>query len=128
MQRKARVALISSLMLVFSTTLMVEAATIRVRCEQRGVRRAIISVDGKDLARGEYMALVMSGGNIAASELQPSVGDEVEVDFASNRNDITAGATPVARDFIQDGQVTGKIVNALGYTVITDTVNCRRRN
>ncbi len=103
------------------------AATIRVQCEQRGDQRSKISVDGNNLAAGTYTAQVVSGINMAASAGQAAVGDEAEFDFDSNRNDQAAGATPIAPGFIQGGKVTGKIVNANGATVISDTVNCRVR-
>ncbi len=104
------------------------AATIRVQCEQRGTARARVSVDGNNLAAGSYRAIVVSGANSAQSIAQAAVGDEVEFDFDSNPADIAAGATAIAPTFIQGRQVVGKIVNAQGSTVISDTVSCRVRN
>lgn len=102
------------------------AATIRVQCEQRA-GRSKISVDGNNLAAGSYRAQVVSGGNSAQSPAQVAVGDEAEFDFDSNPADIAAGATAISSTFIQNGQVTGKIVNSTGATVISDTVSCRVR-
>jgi hypothetical protein len=104
-----------------------QAASIRVTCEKRG-DRSVVSVDGKNLARGTYSAQVVSAGNAAASRTQAAVGDEVEFDFSSQPNDIAAGATAVAPNFIVSGSATGKIVDASGNTVIADTVACRVRN
>ena len=103
------------------------AAAIRVRCEQRS-DRAKVSVDGKDLAVDDYQAQIMSGTNSITTELQASVGDEVEFDFDSDPDDIADGATAIAANFIQGGQVTGKILDPEGATVIADTVRCRVRN
>ena len=62
--------------------------TIRVQCEQRGVERAKISVDGDNLASiaGQYRAqvLLVSGLGSATSAGATLVGDEVEFDFDSN--------------------------------------------
>lgn len=55
------------------------------------------------------------------------MGDEVECDFASNAGDIAAGATQIAANFIQGGSVTGKLIDAAGFTVASDTVSCRVR-
>lgn len=102
------------------------AATIRVQCEQRG-DRSVISVDGKNLVRGSYRAVAVSGANMAQSAAKASVGDEAEFDFSSQPNDIAAGATAIAASFIVGGSATGKIVDASGNTVIADTVACRVR-
>jgi hypothetical protein len=106
---------------------VVDAATIRVRCEQRP-GRAKISVDGNELRPGRYRARVQSGTRTRTSTLQATVGDEIEFDFDSASDDIAEGAIPIAANFIQGGQVTGKILNEAGRTVISDTENCRRRN
>jgi hypothetical protein len=103
------------------------AATIRVQCEQRGTSRSKISVDGNNLPAGTYRAQIMSGSNAAQTNAQAAIGDEVEFDFDSAPNDIAQGATAVTPSFIQKGQVTGKIVDATGATVISDTVTCRVR-
>ncbi len=103
------------------------AATIRVQCEQRA-GRSKISVDGKNLPAGTYAAEAMSGNNVARAPAQAAAGDEAEFDFDSNQNDVRAGATAIASNFIQGGQVTGKILNSQGATVISDTVSCRVRN
>jgi hypothetical protein len=108
------------------------AATIRVQCEQRGVQRSQISVDGKGLAMlpvGQmYSAQVVSGGNTATAPGEPLIRNEVEFDFDSDHGDIAAGATAIAPDFIVGGSVTGKILAPDGSTVISDTVACRVRS
>jgi hypothetical protein len=103
------------------------AATIRVQCEQRGTERAKVSVDGKNLARGSYSAVIVSGANMAAAPAKAAVGDEAQFDFDSNPADIAAGATAIAATFIVNGSLTGKIVDTSGNTVIADTVACRVR-
>ena len=101
--------------------------TIRVRCERRGTRRSKASVDGNNLASGSYRARLTSGANTATSPARNTVGDEVEFDFDSNRNDIAEGATPIARNFIQGDKATGELLNANGQVVASATVACEVR-
>lgn len=116
---------VSCLIVLLVTALAAEAATIRVRCEKRS-DRSKISVDGKDLTPGSYAAMVVSGSNEATSTLQGAVGDEAGFDFDSAPDDVAAGATEIGVDFIQGGQVTGKILDEAGMTVISDPdVNCK---
>jgi hypothetical protein len=99
------------------------SGSVRVRCERRS-DRSKVSVDGNDLRAGSYSARVISGANAASSGLQATVGDEVEFDFDSAPDDIAAGATAIAPDFIQGGQVTGQILDAGGAVVAESTVPC----
>lgn len=101
--------------------------TIRVRCERRGTRRSKASIDGNNLAAGSYRARLTSGVNSVTSPARNTVGDEVEFDFDSNRNDIAEGATPIARDFIQGGRATGELLNSGGQVVASATVACEVR-
>ena len=94
-----------------------------MKCD-RSATRSKISVDGDGLATGSYRALVISGANSKTSAARPTVGDEAEFDFDSNPADIAAGATAIPRTFIQ-GPVTGKILNARGAVVASDTAACR---
>ena len=99
---------------------------ITVSCEKRS-SRSRISVDGRNLPSGSYTARVTSGANSKLSPARPTVGDEVEFDFDSNPNDIAAGATPLAGNFIQVAatpDVRGEILNAAGAVVRTLGVNC----
>lgn len=102
---------------------------LRVSCERRS-NRSKISVDGNNLARGSYRARVTSGGNSVTSAAKKTVGDEVEFDFDSNRNDIAAGATAIPASFIvavNGPDVTGDLLNAGGQVVQTLSVACRIR-
>ena len=113
------------------TAFDVSAASIRVECEQRGVQRSTISVDGKNLpalAAGQYSAQAVSGPNTARTGGLPLVLGEVEADFDSDRGDIAEGATAISGNFIVNGSVTGKILLPDGTTLIADTVACRVRN
>jgi len=103
------------------------AATIKVTCEVRP-SRSKISVDGNNLPAGTYTTVALSGGNMATSQPEPAQGDEVETDYDSRPGDIKAGAIAIPPTFIVNGSVTGKIVNATGHTVISDTVACRVRS
>ena len=98
-----------------------------MRCRLEGTSRSKISVDGRNLAAGSYRARVTSGTNTALSGAMRTVGDEVEFDFDSNRGDIAAGATPISRTFIQGGRVTGRILNAGGAVVRSQTAQCEVR-
>lgn len=106
------------------------AATIRVQCEKR-TNRAKASVDGKGLAAGAYTAQIVSGAQTAQSLPETAQRGEVEFDFKSNKsneveNEPGESVTTVPADFIaDDGQLTGKILDASGATVASDTVACR---
>lgn len=102
------------------------AATIRVTCEVRN-GRSKASVDGSALGAGSFTTQILSGSNLAMSPVQVAVGGDIETDFASNPGDIAGGATPISPTFIVGGQVTGKVIDASGNTVISDTVACRVR-
>ena len=85
------------------------AQEVRVRCEQRldkdGVaERTKISVDARDLADGTYTVTVSSASMVSVGGLAP-FGDEIEVDFDSNPDDVAAGATAIGPDFVKDGSV-----------------------
>src|SRR5262245_45832720 len=101
------------------------AGVVRVRCEQRS-DRSKVSVDGNNLVPGTYSARIMAGANTAMSGAQGTNGDEVEFDFDSERDDVQAGATAIAADFLQGmpPQVTGQILDASGAVVVQATVSC----
>ena len=103
-----------------------DASSVRVRCETR-TSRSQISVDGRTLPRGTYTARVTSGANTAVSPAEAAVGGEVEMDFDSDRANIAAGATRIAKAFITNGRVRGEIVAANGTVVASATVACRVR-
>jgi hypothetical protein len=110
-----------------STTLPATAIA-RVVCEKRA-DRSRASVDGNNLASGTYSARLISGTNVATSNLAPTVGDEVEFDFDSSPDDIAAGATAIAADFIQGAppQVTGEILDGAQNIVASATVICEQQ-
>jgi hypothetical protein len=102
------------------------SASLRVRCEVRS-DRSRASVDGSNLPSGNYSAMLISGTNSAQSPLEHTVGDEVEFDFDSNRRDVRQGATEISKNFIVNGQATGKLLDANGNVVASKTVDCRKR-
>ena len=104
------------------------AATIKVTCEARGTTRSKVSVDAKGLAAGTYTTVAVSGGNMATSQPEAAVAGEVETDYDSRPADVKAGATAIPPTFITGGSVTGKIVDATGHTLISDTAACRMRS
>lgn len=93
-----------------------EGRKISVSCKQRQ-DRSKVSVEGKNLAAGEYSAEIASGANTASSPLKRTSDDEVEFDFDSDPGHIAEGATAIAPDFIQ-GTVSAKIRDAGGETVV----------
>lgn len=104
-------------------------APITVSCEKRSTRSSI-SVDGRNLRTGSYTARVTSGAHVRTSAAKRTVGDEVEFDFDSNRNDIAAGATAIPANFIlvsATPDVRGEILNAAGAVVRTLGVSCTVR-
>lgn len=101
-------------------------ADIRVRCETRD-DRSRASVKARDLVPGDYQVEIMSGTNTATTDLLASIGDEVEASFDSDADDILSGDDPISSNFIQGGQVTGKILDDGGFVMDSDTVNCRAK-
>ena len=112
--------------LLSTVSFSVAAQSLRVKCETRS-NRSKASVDGSNLASGQYSAVLTSGANTAQSPLAATRGDEVEFDFDSNSRDIRQGATAIASNFIVDRTVTGKLLDASGNVVITKTASCRRK-
>jgi hypothetical protein len=107
------------------------SATLRVRCERRS-SRSKISVDGNDLTprNGRFRARVRAAGGTVTTTAKRAVGDEVEFDFDSNRNDIAAGATRIPATFIRarsGPDVVGQILNAQGVVVASRGVECSVR-
>jgi hypothetical protein len=103
------------------------AADVQVTCEKRA-NRSRASVDGNNLRSGSYRAVLKSGDQTARTPFDQTVGDEVQFDFDSNRNDIAAGATPIPASFIVDGRVRGYLVNSSNQRVTPIvTAICRVR-
>jgi hypothetical protein len=117
----ASIAVLSTLALA---TVAAQAQSIRVRCDTFP-NRSRASVDGSALAAGEYSAVLTSGANTAQSPLDTAVAGEVQFDFDSNPKDVAAGATKIDRHFIVSGRVTGKLLDASGTVVATQTRTCR---
>ncbi len=104
------------------------ANNILVSCELRS-DRSKISVDGKNLAVGDYSSTVTSGSVSVSSPVKSSVGDEVEFDYDSSPDDIAAGATEIGADFIQNGAVDADIIDASDNVVASvSNVMCSIRD
>jgi hypothetical protein len=119
---------LAAILAVFVTSLPIadaNAADIRVTCEKRA-DRSKVSVDGSNLAAGNYIAKIISGSNTKKSAPKATTGDEVGFDFDSDPANVAAGATSIGRGFIQ-GQVTGQLINEQGFTVAQSTRTCRLR-
>ena len=107
------------------------AGTLRLRCERRS-GRSKISVDGNNLSprNGSFRARVRAAGGSVVAAAKRAVGDEVEFDFDSNRNDIAAGATRISATFISrrsGPDVVGEILNSQGSVVARQGVECSFR-
>jgi hypothetical protein len=102
------------------------AQALVVKCETRS-NRSKASVDGNNLASGNYSAVLISGSNTAQSPLAATKGDEVGFDFDSNAKDVRKGAVAIAPDFIVGKSVTGQLLDAAGNLVIQRTATCRAR-
>lgn len=111
-----------------TTTTLPPQPLLVLTCERRS-NRSRASVNGKNLASGQYRARITSGANQASSGLAPTVGDEVEFDFDSDPGDIAAGATPIAPNFLQGTppQMTGELLDAGGAVVASGVATCRQR-
>ncbi len=105
-----------------------DTTKILVSCEKRP-GRSKISVDGKNLAAGDYSSTVTSGTESISSLVKSTVGDEVEFDYDSSAGDIAEGATVISADFIQNGTVDAEIIDS-GSNVVVSVKNvvCSIRN
>lgn len=102
------------------------AASVRVTCEVRS-NRSKISVDGRGLAPGAYTTEAMSGNSLAEAGPVTARRGQIETDYDSDAGDIGEGATPIAPNFIDGARVTGKVIDAGGFTVAESTAVCRVR-
>jgi len=103
-------------------------ATVVVTCEKRS-SRSRASINGNNLATGNYTARLISGANEASAPLAATVGDEVGFDFDSDPGDIAAGATAIAAGFLEGSpaQATGQLIDSGGSVVAAATVTCQMK-
>lgn len=101
-------------------------ADIRVKCERKGNRSSVVSVDGKNLGADGFTAEIDSGSNTSSAAPKSAVAGEVGFDFSSKPKDVAAGATAISANFIQGGKVTASILKD-GFVVNSFTANCRVR-
>ena len=100
-----------------------------LKCEKRNSpARSTISVKAEGLVPSTiYTVDVSSGLNSASVTGTADLFGDIEVDLDSNRNDILAGATALAPNFIV-GDVTAKVIKQLGGDVVVNlTAICRIR-
>ncbi|MBN8558741.1 MAG: hypothetical protein J0L74_13895 [Burkholderiales bacterium] len=116
--------------LVVGAAFTAQAAELRVTCEKRA-SRSKASVDGSDLAAGQYRAVLRSGTNVARSGWQAAVGDEAQFDFDSRPADIAEGATATIGGALGYANTNGIIgagvptlpANSVAHLVFGDTDN-----
>jgi hypothetical protein len=101
---------------------------IAVECERRA-DRSRASVNGKNLAAGSSRARLTSGGHTTMSALAAAAGDEIELDFDSQPDDIVSGATAIPAGFLQGTppQATGEILDAANVVVLAATATCTEK-
>jgi hypothetical protein len=101
------------------------ASDLFVKCEVRS-DRSKGSIEGKNLAAGEYYAVLSSGENSITSQTRSNTGDEVEFDFDSDSDDIAEGAEAIDANFIAGNSVLGEIFNATNdELVVSESASCR---
>jgi hypothetical protein len=104
------------------------ASNLFVNCEVRS-DRSKGSIDGKNLAAGEYYAVLSSGENSLTSQVKSNTGDEVEFDFDSDPDDIAEGAEAIDSTFIEGNSVIGEIFDATtDELVLSESASCRVRD
>jgi hypothetical protein len=87
-------------------------------------QRSKVSVQTEDLTPGAlYTATIKSGNKFRRSTIAADPFGKVEYDFDSNRNDILAGATPIASNFISE-RVTAIVTDAMGVRVNAGSLVC----
>ncbi len=89
----------------------VNAASISIKCETRGISRSKVSVDGGGLT-GTFYAIVYSPPGTAVKSKyfkKSDVNHDVEFDFDSNPSDVADGATKILPTFIKNRTVYGYI-------------------
>lgn len=128
MKTKTRVLTLTSCAALFSLSVTTASAGDFLKCEKRSSpERSKISVEAGDLTPGAlYTATVSSGGNVAMATVAADPGGDARYDFDSNANDVFAGATNIASNFI-NGSVTATVTNAVGAEIDSDTVGCRNK-
>lgn len=120
-----RGGLAAALLLALAAT--ATAQSLRVRCDTFP-NRSRASVDGSELVVGAaYTAVLVSGSNRKESPAQDATAaGEAQFDFDSNPADIRGGATPIKQHFIVGNQVTGRLKDAAGNVVASQTRTCRQ--
>lgn len=104
------------------------ASNLFVKCEVR-TSRSKGSIEGKNLAAGEYYAVLSSGENSLTSQVKSNTGDEVEFDFDSDPDDIAEGAEAIDSTFIAGNSVIGEIFDATtDELVLSESASCRVRD
>lgn len=106
-----------------------DVANLFASCEVRHVEgeqlRSKVKVKAKDLAAGDYYAVITSGENTLQSETVTINDDEVEFEFDSDADDVLEGAEAIEASFIVDKSVTAEVADAATDEVLlTETVSC----
>ena len=104
-------------------------ASCEVRHEAGEQTRSKAKVKAKNLAAEDYYAVLTSGDNTIQSETRPISGDEIEIEFDSDADDVLEGAEAIEPGFIINGTVTGELFNAdTDALVFGESVSCLVKN
>ncbi|MGR9106628.1 MAG: hypothetical protein ACU843_06810 [Gammaproteobacteria bacterium] len=96
-----------------------------LKCERRlNPPRSKASVEAQDLVPGAvYSVTLYSAGGSAVALEAADVAGKVESDFDSNPNDVMAGATAIAPNFIGNN-ASASVKNAMGTVVASGRAAC----
>jgi hypothetical protein len=112
--------------IIFSLSISEASAGEFLKCERRlNPQRSRISVESEGLVPGAlYTAMVFSAGGSARASIAADAAGVAEYDFDSNINDILAGATRIAANFV-GRSASAKVTDAMGNVVDSGQASCR---
>jgi hypothetical protein len=91
--------------------------------------KAKVKVKAKNLTAGDYYAVITSGDNSVQSETKTISGDELEIEFDSDSDDILEGAEAIEAGFVTDNTVLAELFDAsTDELVLSESVSCLVKN
>ena len=110
--------------------------SMKVWCKT-GNNRSSAEVEGYNLARGKYQAVLESGNNMAESKwewadrnndgLTDDKDEDVDFEFDSKKSEVRDGDTKIAKDFIVGNSVNSWLLDESGNQVAYATATCKKR-
>lgn len=127
MKGSRMIMILCCVMVLLALALEAEAASARVRCRVKD-GRVKISVDGQDLAPGDYTATITSGTNSATSGAQTATAlvPDLDFDFDSTAGDPGDLDTAIPPDFAAVGSLVNATINTspAGAEVSSASTDC----